>query len=441
MTEIKRLAPQTLFYAGDAVAAHLEKMAARGWLLSDVGNYIWTYRRTEETHIRYAVTYFSDASEFDPGPTLGQRTFQDYCAYAGWTFAGQWGKMLIFRTADPAAPAIETDEAVKLKTIHASQMRSFVPNALLFTLLAVMQIWMQLADVGRDMSFFADSAKLLLVLVWAVLLCYYGGSLVGYASWYLRSRRAVAQGGRCASVSRVWRRVGAVLMAVSASLVLVWLALLVWQGIGAMVLMAVAGMLVVVAAGQLVKRRLRRKGASRSENRTATLIVIAMLCVVTTIALPLILLDGGLGQPNSPARALPLKIEDLTGAPLSDETEYRLQKRVSPLMRYSSVWGCTPDDSLEYEIAKPLLPGLYDLCKAQALGLERYEEKENSGYGRRAVPAALWGADEAYERTLDGTGLNEFVLCYPDRVVKVRFSVMDLTAEQMALAAEKLREA
>ena len=56
----------TYDYCG--IQRHLTKMAKRGWMLMEMGNYTWKYRRCEPSAERFAVTYFPEASAFDPEP-------------------------------------------------------------------------------------------------------------------------------------------------------------------------------------------------------------------------------------------------------------------------------------------------------------------------------------------------------------------------------------
>ena len=57
----------------EAIARHLERMAGKGWLLEKVDNWIFTYRRAQPARVRYTVTFFPEASVFDPGLTLPGR--------------------------------------------------------------------------------------------------------------------------------------------------------------------------------------------------------------------------------------------------------------------------------------------------------------------------------------------------------------------------------
>ena len=98
MMRKKRRLEQFIFYDYNGIADHLEKMAAKGWRLSKISGNVWTYEAiepTESTELKYTVTYFSEASEFNPYPTENQQVFLDYCEEAGWKLAAEWAQMQI----------------------------------------------------------------------------------------------------------------------------------------------------------------------------------------------------------------------------------------------------------------------------------------------------------------------------------------------------------
>ena len=66
------------------VERHLEKMAAKGWRFTSIGNFFWVYRRTEPAKVKYSVTYVPEASQFDPEPLEKQKDIEAYCEEAGW---------------------------------------------------------------------------------------------------------------------------------------------------------------------------------------------------------------------------------------------------------------------------------------------------------------------------------------------------------------------
>lgn len=89
----------------EAIARHMEKMAAKGWHLEKADNWGWRFQRGEPQTVRYAVTYFPDASIFDALPTGGQAAYFGHCSAAGWEYVSAYGSHPVFpqRTAGPGA--------------------------------------------------------------------------------------------------------------------------------------------------------------------------------------------------------------------------------------------------------------------------------------------------------------------------------------------------
>ena len=131
------------FYDHTGIQSHLERMAEKGWMLAQPGTYLWRYRRIPPQKLRFAVTYFPNASEFDPGPTEGQEILRDYCEAAGWQYVTHWVQMQIFCTADEAAPPLETDALTQVDTIHAAMKRASLPGMVIMVLLALFQLGFQ----------------------------------------------------------------------------------------------------------------------------------------------------------------------------------------------------------------------------------------------------------------------------------------------------------
>ncbi len=48
--------------------------------------------------LAYTVTYFSEASEFNPYPTEISRLSMNTAVNAGWSLAAEWAQMQIFYT-------------------------------------------------------------------------------------------------------------------------------------------------------------------------------------------------------------------------------------------------------------------------------------------------------------------------------------------------------
>ena len=135
----RELMPLYSYYDRSGIARHLEQMAAKGWMLDRLGGWSWRYRRAEPQRLRFSITYFPSASQYDPRPSEGLETLRDYCAQAGWTLAADNAQVQIFYSSDPDAVPLETDPAAELANIRATMRKSFLPSWLALLLLALLQ--------------------------------------------------------------------------------------------------------------------------------------------------------------------------------------------------------------------------------------------------------------------------------------------------------------
>ncbi len=139
MREKKRRIELYPFYDHTGIAAHLEQMAKKGWMIEHMSNWSWTYRRIEPETLHISVCYFPDASQYDPEPSADQKTFYDFCACTGWEFVCTYAQMqvLVNRQEDPVP--IETDPVLETDTIHQAVKKSFLPGQFVLLLIAILQ--------------------------------------------------------------------------------------------------------------------------------------------------------------------------------------------------------------------------------------------------------------------------------------------------------------
>lgn len=182
----------------EAIARHLEKMEAKGWRVQAVDNWYWTYQRVVPANVRYAVTFFPDASVYDSAPTEGQETYADYCRAAGWELAAAYGPVQYFRSERTDPPPIETDEAVKLTAIRRTMRKTFVLSYGMLLLLPLIYIPTLRLSFRRPVEFFSDSSTLAMLALMIGIVLFAGSLLLDYLVWLLRSRYAVKRGGSCA---------------------------------------------------------------------------------------------------------------------------------------------------------------------------------------------------------------------------------------------------
>ena len=149
------------------------------------------------------------------------------------------------------------------------------------------------------------------------------------------------------------------------------------------------------------------------------------------------------------ADPIPLRVEDLIDidydgwsteadvewSPLAAHGEYRQDARLGD--------GDLPE--LRYEIVTVKLPFLYGLCKRDFIQwVERDNDQLPMEYWEEylTVTAAPWGAEEVFQRYSGAEPVNQFLLCWPDRMAEVKLPWdWRLTADQMAVIGEKLLHA
>lgn len=112
------------------VCRRLERMAAKGWQLDDIG-LLWRYRRAPAQALTYEAVYCSDAELAAPRAGEGAQPLVDYCAREGWELAAQWRQMLIFSNPYPEPVPIETDPLVQLGSIHRVMKGIMIVQALI----------------------------------------------------------------------------------------------------------------------------------------------------------------------------------------------------------------------------------------------------------------------------------------------------------------------
>ncbi len=466
MKATKRRLEQFLFYDYTGIKAHLEKMSAKGWQLHKITRFYWEYRRTEPQMLTYTVTYFSEASEFNPYPTENQQTFHEYCKDAGWKLVAEWAQMQIFCTERENPIPIETEEAVKLKAIHSAMKKNFLPGSVLILLLALFQMIFQLHTIINDpVGQLSSNAVLFMVVAWIIIAVQMLIPLIGYAGWYFRSRKAVSMGEGCVERSNAYRKVYCFMWLLpTIAIVLVVFSILA-QNFGWIGIWGIANATVLIILVLMIKNTLKRIKASRGVNLTVTTISSVILSFVLTGAMAWGIVYGvnagwfdnrqqvetyTTTLPNGSTHTwdiyrdpLPLRVEDLQEV---DYEHYSYQWTASEsflLTQYLASQDSFPDAQeapvLRYSIVEVKLPVLFVLCLNNYLDEYNYERdlpKEFKRYFRKMNDPA-WQADAVYQLYRQEEAMSEYVLCWGSRIVRINFDQVP-TAEQIAVTVEKL---
>ena len=434
MSDIKYQLAQFAFYDRSGMARHLEKMAAKGWILESAGNTLMKYRRMEPRQLHFSVTYYADASQFDPGPTEGQQMLAEFCSRDGWQFVCSWGQMQIFCNEHPDPVPIETDPVTQVENIHRSMKKNRMATNVLGIALFAWMLFLMVHQFQDDpVRFLSEPLLLGQVPIWTLLLITILWGMIEYAVWHRRAVRDAENGMFRELKSNRW--VQWTLAALS--MVCVAAAVLTTQTGRKAVLMTMLLIALISASGRLCTHLLKKKGVSRGFNRTMSILVVVVVDLVMVGGMGFALVHWDLLDERTPVAlyddngwqrqvyqdAIPLTVGDLYGD--FDLRWSSEQAEVSSTFLLSTAsyrqWAQTQDRTvpgLSYRITEAKLPALQEFMHDTLIDSyrDKHSRAQNISVFLRQdlvqVDAAPWGADEAWQRVRGGEPTDQYLLCY-----------------------------
>lgn len=459
MSRTKRLFVPFSLYEQQAMETLLEKQAAQGWLLTGMGGWFWTFRQMEPQALQFSVIYCSKVDEYAPQPTEEQQDKEDLFTQSGWQPAARRHDIQVFYTADTDALPLETDPVVQVESLR-KVMDRLTLRPRLFTL-ALCLVW--IVKYGLDfrhdaIRFLSSGFDVISLPVWFLLLAACVLEPIACLAWYPKARRAAEE---CSVFlpPRIPTRASGVLVALAVLLLclaafgsdlppqwyLAWLLIC----------------LVAVGGGTLLRKRLREKNYPTGLNKAATSFVVIAVYAVGVVILLAVSLGSHLGQPahvvagsyeqdgrtreiyNDP---LPLTAEDLTetdavysreatsyASPLLRRTLYEQSPLVPQYAGAPTVWYTVYDTDFAF---------VQDMVVRQLLDEHQDEIYEDGSVVQDSyvsIDPAAYGVQAAYQLQWSSLGpIPQYLLCWPGRVVELRFAYLEPTEEQLAQAASLL---
>ena len=448
MRQRKRRIELFSFFDLAGMEAHLERMAARGWMLDRFGPLCWHYRRTEPQRCTFTVCCFPKGSEYDPEPPEDQRNFYDLCAHTGWELTAASAWLQVFRNTRPDPVPIETDPALELETLHRATRRNRVIYLILLVLW-LLQLASRLADIWADpLEPLSDPFALFSPLLYFFAVLLFAAEPAGYYLWRRRAKRAVRQN-RPLPAAHWHTLLVRVLLGCLLGVFVLYILLLAAQGGSLRVFLAAVGalyILVLIALVNGLRRLLQRHGAPKTLNAVLTtlasfLLAFALMGGITYGASQAVS-HGLLNTEPAVSAAVPLELEELTGKP-TEEILIRHSASATPLLARQDVtcYGRGQyTDLLDYRVLTVHLPALYGLCRDRLME-EMTTGPVFSGQTWRAEDAAPWGAQAAWQLyNQDGLETHCYLICYDGRIIRLSAS-WPLTEAQMAVVEQALGEA
>ena len=436
MRDIKRRMEYYPSYDRSGIAAHLEAMAAQGWLLERITSSFWYYRRSEPQELHYAVTYDAGGSAFDPVPDEAKSEFYELCAHEGWEFVTAFAEMQIFANRRKHPTPLETDPVVELEAIERSAGRRLTRPYWAILAFSIVVAFLGLGGLISDPLYALTGLWGVPVgLMFLLLGSAAAAELISYYRWRKQAREAAARGESVETKGPV-KLTRALILASYVPLTLALINILIAGDNLCRLIFAVllAAILISTVAARASVDRLRRSGSSRAKSRSASFII--PFAVTLALCGALIGFSGsftGLAEEsyNGDPRYVnySLSLSDLTDADLSGYIRAQ-NHRASVILEQSGIdesyhenyRGGPGEDlgALEYRTTIPKFAALYGFCENIA------------SRGGEPVDAAPWGAKRAYHM-----GGNDYTLCYDGRIVEISLPFSP-TPQQQRTVGEKL---
>ena len=459
MKEMKRCFCNFSFYDQQAIQEKLEEMAESGWMLEKTG-FMWTYKRIEPKKLRFSVTYFPNASDFDPSPTEGELTKIDFCRQDGWNLVTTWGVMQIFYNEDLDAVPIETEPVMQIENICRSMKKNvLLPQAVLSGMLlwnVVIRLSQWLRDPVGELS---DPFSIYSVLMFSILTlaCLYE---IGFYFCWSRKAKAAAQNDGVFLPVRSKPIASWILMAVSALLLILSYTAL--RGPLGFVILWLCMVPFIIVIGNLLKNMLKKRGVSRNVNRIVSVCAVVLLTFLMLGLMTAAIIQGRMrfdsgknvvgayelyGRTreiyNDP---LPLEIEELAdvNAQWSKEADHQETLLLSSTEYRQYAVPTDGNDNvderkIEYTVTVVKQDFLYDFIKRAVLNSRQDEIHDDFVFTDHYEPidASVWNADDAYQLHWSESVLNTYLIFWGNHIVEIKF-YWEPTPEQIAITVENL---
>ncbi len=468
MKDTKKIFWTISVYNPTAIAEKLEEMAAEGWMFEKTGSMFWTFKKSEPKKLRFAVTYFPGASDFDPDLTEGEKIKAEYCAEDGWILAGRFDIVHIYYSANMHITPVDTEPVTQVNTIWKAMKKRVMPSQLSMFALIVFYLVTQFSQLQRDpIGYLSDPFYFYSIPMWSTLLLFHVVEILSCLIWRHRAVKA-ADNGIFVPI-RTSPLVGYGLLALS-----VLCMILAYTGVSmssrsiGFALVWTIVLFVILFSGNFVKAKMKKHGWPREINRFLSVTVVILMTFSFLGGVIALVFSGNLSfsERKEPAGTyelygrmrkyyddpLPLYIEDIRDTSVSKwNKEARCQE--TPLLSYHAYKQNNIPDSttdpmdinkdLEYSIIEVKLPRFYESIK-KALLDARQDDVSKDGevifidHFERS-DSALWDADEAYQLHWSDSILDSFIVCWGNRIVEIKF-YWDATDDEIRTAASILKD-
>ena len=297
MNDKKRQFVRCAFYDQTAMQKHFEKMATQGWLIEKISAYFWTYRKIEPTDLHITVTYFPNASEFDPGPSDKQQMMEEFAARDGWELLTRWGQIQVFCNESTDPTPIETDPVAQVNNIYRAMKKNLIPSHLMGLALTIYYLIFNGYRYSTDLVEFLSTPYLLASIpVFLLLLFAELNELFTCFRWYRKAKRAAENG---IFIPVKTKHVISITLFLSVFIIIL-ATLQLPSSLQTFSLVWAAVIIGIIVIGRLAKSWLKSAGAPKGANYTITILLVLFLTFVFLGVMTVYIVRNGLDNGRTP---------------------------------------------------------------------------------------------------------------------------------------------
>ena len=419
------------YYDHTTMERHFEKMAGKGWALDRMGIF-WHYHRIEPKPLHYAVGYFPGGGVYAP-PTGEELTFEEYCEMAGWELVAEHGAIKIFCNERENPVPLETQADIQVENIRRGSRRIRIADGVVGVIGWLIVIYFILSLYFDGVRTLSGGTGLFFVFIGLLLGIYGLVELITYQCWYQKAK-INAQRDRSFTPTKGHP----VISKTSMLLAIVSLIFYAFTAIGGRLALAVmAGYFIVYYFQDIIRNRMRGKGAKAAANIGVNFAIAFLIFFV---------IFNGYYYFNSfdaegyyekkgfhwDGQEYPLTLQQLAGPEFDGKGYIDTQNIQSSVflsrMEIEQFYNETlsgakgdPGYYLEYVVAKVKLDPLY--------GFIRSSMERTYGSGENWKSMDSWKTGEKgvlqirqTEFSRKGQKIYRYLICMKDRIVKIDLS-------------------
>ena len=446
MRDKKRRLEFYSYYDYTGISEHLEKMAKKGWMIESMSNFGWVYRRIEPQNLKFSVSYFSKASEFDPEPSDKQKEFIDYCEHTGWKFACSSAQLQVFYNEDENATPIETDYELEFETINKSIKKSVLPSYILLIGVFLLKIIYDINNaIDNPINYFSHYMNIFSTLCMIFAIVHIVIDITNYYIWYSKVKKICKYNSSIKSANTVlFNRIisYAILSLFGVFLILGLLYASAIERLSYILIIFFTAILFVIVTG--IKKFLKKKKVCKQVNFTITMVACTLLylgIIVGTVFISIILIKNGFFDDKKVTKyeynghtysaynhELPLTIEDFTGE-IYDGYSKELLEDKTFILEYIVAYQTPRVDerysedmhNLDYEIVNVKCDFIYNMCKNNLIK----DNEKHHFFEQEYIKdnAEAWGANEVYRLYDKQDGYyDDYIVCYDNIILHIDYS-------------------